>query len=155
MIGFNPNYINFLYFLAILILVSMTSTALCFIISSITPSVSVGNLIAILLLFFLLLFGGFLVNTTNMPIYVRWITKLSFLTYGFTALMINEFKDITIVINAGPDYPTTTVPGTVILAQVGMDPKYFTLDLILLFCMLVTFLATAFVLLRYYVKERR
>jgi len=155
MIGFNPYYTNFLYFLAILVLVSMTSTAMCFVISSVTPSVSVGNLIAILLLFFFLLFGGFLVNTTNMPVYVRWITKLSFLTYGFTALMINEFKDINILINPGGPYSPTLVPGTVILAQVGMDPKYFTLDIILLLCMLAAFLAAAFILLRYYVKERR
>jgi len=90
-----------------------------------------------------------------MPVYVRWITKLSFLTYGFTALMINEFRDINILINPGGPYDPTLVPGTVILSQVGMDPRSFMLDIILLLCMLVTFLTIAFILLRYYVKEKR
>jgi len=154
MVGFNPYYMHFLYFLAALILVSVTSAAMCFVISSVTPNVSVGNLVAILLFFFFLLFGGMMVNVTNMPVYVRWITRLSYLTYGFTVLMINEFVDIIIIINP-EGYSPTPVPGTVILAQVGMDPKTFNMDIIILFCILVLFLTTAYLLLRFFVKEKR
>lgn len=89
-----------------------------------------------------------------MPAYVSWITKLSFMTYGFTVLMINEFEDIAIIFDVN-GYSVKKVPGTVILAQVGMDPEYFSLYLGLLACLLVIFLCSAFVLLRYFVKEKR
>jgi len=154
MMGLSPSIHHFLIFLATLVLVSVTASGMCFIISVVTPNVSVGNLIAILFMFFFLLFGGFLVNTTNMHYYIRWIPNLSFFTYGYTVLMINEFEDIIVLINV-PGYDPTPVPGTLILTQVGMDPAHLPINLILLTVLMVLFYTMAYILLRFYVKEKR
>jgi hypothetical protein len=80
MIGLNSDgWSAFLYFLLILVLVSLSASALCMAISSATPSLSLGNLVAILLLLFYMLFGGFLVNKTRIPPFVIWLKWLSFL----------------------------------------------------------------------------
>jgi len=55
---------------------------MCLAISTVTPSVGMGNLVAILLLFFFLLFGGFLIQVQSMPGFMRWIVNLSFIYYG-------------------------------------------------------------------------
>jgi len=154
MIGFRPQFLHFVYFLVTLVLVSVTSTAMCFAISSIAPSVSVGNMVAILLQFFFLLFGGFLINFTNMTSYVKWIPRLSYITYGFTILMVNEFDGINVLIN--PDgYSPTLVPGRVILSQVGMDPNEFYADFVVLSSILVLYMSLSYVFLRFFVKEKR
>lgn len=56
-----------------------------------------------------------MIEVPTMPYYIRWITKLSFFTYGYTVLMINEFHGLTVYFD--PDgYSPTIVPGDVILA---------------------------------------
>jgi len=154
MIGFRPYYIHFLYFLVTLVLVSMTSAAMCFAISSIVPTVSVGNMVAILLQFFFLLFGGFLINFSNMSKYVQWIPRLSYVTYGFRILMVNEFDGLDVLIN--PDgYSPTLVPGRVILSQVGMTVDEFYIDFVVLAGILVLYMVLSYVFLRFFVKEKR
>jgi ABC-type multidrug transport system permease subunit len=143
-----------LIFLGTLILASVTASAMCFVISAVTPTVSVGNLIAILLMLFFLLFGGFIVEVTNMPDFIRWVTNLSFFTYGYTVLMINEFKDINITINV-QGYDPTVVPGTVILDEVGMNPNSLQIDIVLLGVLAAIYFFAAYVLLRFIVKEKR
>lgn len=58
----------------------------------------------------------------SMPVEVRWITNLSFLTFSYTILMVNEFNGISILIN--PDGMSGSNPveveGALLLTQVGM-----------------------------------
>lgn len=47
MIGFQPVVAKFFIFLAFLVLVSVSSTSMCFLISSLAPSIAVGNFAAV------------------------------------------------------------------------------------------------------------
>jgi hypothetical protein len=85
---------------------------------------------------------------------VKWIPRLSYITYGFTILMVNEFDGLMILIN--PDgYQPQLVPGRVILSQVGMDASMFYVDIILLSSLLVFYMILSYVFLRFFVKEKR
>jgi ABC-2 type transporter len=44
-----------------------------------------------------MLFGGFYVNSDRIPVGVRWIKYLSFLYWGYGALLVNEYR--------GRDFP--------------------------------------------------
>eukprot|EP00026_Physarum_polycephalum_P002149 Phypoly_transcript_02154.p1 GENE.Phypoly_transcript_02154~~Phypoly_transcript_02154.p1 ORF type:complete len:902 (+),score=77.77 Phypoly_transcript_02154:193-2898(+) len=157
MVGFQKDPVKFVIFLAFLVLVSTVSTSMCFLISSLAPSIAVGNFVAILLLFFFLLFGGFLISLNSMPGWIKWVTDLSFIKFAYTGLMANEFDGISILINPGDmgDDTPILVPGIVILDQVGiypdmLPPALLALVIILSLCLFATFLA-----LRFSVKEKR
>jgi len=154
-IGYQSDIQKFGIFLFTLVVISLTATSLCFVISSLAPSVAVGNLVAILLLFFFLIFGGFLVNISNMPDSVRWITNLSYMTFGYSVLMVNEFDGIYIDID--PDGLDThdLIAGAVLLEQVGMNVADLGTYMSGLVGMLAVYLVAAYLALRFAVKEKR
>lgn len=53
--------------------------------------VTVANIVAPITLVLLMLFGGFFINSANVPVYLIWLQYLSFFKYAFEALVINEF----------------------------------------------------------------
>jgi hypothetical protein len=157
MIGYQDRPEKFIIFLVILILLSMTATSMCFLISSIAPSIAVGNFISILVLFFFLLFGGFLVSVSSMPSSVIWLTNISFMKFSYSALMVNEFDGIDILVNLkdmSNDNPTL-VHGSLILNQLGMNVADLYNDLIALAGMLGFYLVGSYLALRFAVKEKR
>eukprot|EP00026_Physarum_polycephalum_P002228 Phypoly_transcript_02233.p1 GENE.Phypoly_transcript_02233~~Phypoly_transcript_02233.p1 ORF type:complete len:928 (+),score=87.47 Phypoly_transcript_02233:85-2784(+) len=157
MIGFQHVPVKFAIFLTFLVLVSTVSTSMCFLISSLAPSIAVGNFVAILLLFFFLLFGGFLISLNSMPPWIKWITDLSFFKFAYTGLMANEFDGIEILINPGDmgDDNPIWVSGVVILDQVGITPDMLYPDLLALTGILAFFLFATYLALHFSVKEKR
>lgn len=157
MIGYQPKADKFMIFLFTLVVLSMTATSMCFLISSLAPSIAAGNFVVILLLFFMLLFGGFLVELPSMPSQVRWITNFSFMTFSYTILMVNEFNGISILIN--PDGMSGSNPvlidGALLLTQVGMNVDDLYRDMWILSGMLVFYMVATYVALRFGVKEKR
>jgi ABC-type multidrug transport system ATPase subunit len=157
MIGFQHDLLKFGIFLTFLVLVSTVSTSMCFLISSLAPSIAVGNFVAILLLFFFLLFGGFLISLNSMPWWIKWITDLSFIKFAYTGLMVNEFDGISILINPGDmgDNDPIVISGVVLLDQVGMTPDMLIPDLAALTGIVAIFLMATYLALHFHVKERR
>lgn len=157
MIGFQKDPVKFAIFLAFLVLVTTVSTSMCFFISSVAPSIAVGNFVAILLLFFFLLFGGFLISLNSMAPGLKWITDLSFMKFAYTGLMVNEFDGIQILINPGDmgDQNPIWITGIVLLDQVGIHPDMLYPDLVALAGILAIFLFATYLALRFTVKEKR
>lgn len=156
MIGLNPGAGHFLWLLLTLVLVCIVAASLCMVISAGTPSLSVGNLIAILLMLFFLLFGGFLVNKDTMPSIVKWFKWVSFFNYAFEILMVNELLGETLIFEPkGYDIKPVYVVGDVYLKQFDMDPARFKLDFIVLAAMAVFYLGIGYLLLRFRIKENR
>lgn len=131
-------YWHFLKFQAILVLVSLVSSTMALAISSVTPSVGLGNLIHILLLLFSLLFGGFLgikttyfvtnfvVNKSSMPPWVGWLKWASFLNFAFEVLLVNELHGLIIMFDpVGYHMNPVPVAGDVFLVQFDMDLNRF------------------------------
>lgn len=80
---------------------------------------SVASLVANVSFTFISLSAGFLVNYSSIPLYVRWVKDISFLSYAYRILMDNEFNDrsfttCTTVANNEVCYPVT---GESILSQ--------------------------------------
>jgi len=155
MIGLHPGYLRFALFESTLVLASLVAASLCLAISAATPSLSLGNLIAILIMLFFMLFGGFLVNKTSMPWFISWIKWSSFLNYAFELLMVNEFENSTVIFDPAAYNYTLAVDGSVILKQFDMEAGRMFLDFGVLAGMAVIYLFGAYCFLRFFVKEQR
>lgn len=70
-------------------------------ISSASPTVTVAMTAGPAVLLPLALFGGLLINTDSIPVYLRWITYISFMHYGLEAIADSQFKDTTIGCDPG------------------------------------------------------
>lgn len=91
----------FFWFMLIVVLLSFCATGLCLLISSLAHSVAVGNLAAILVMLFEMLFGGLLLSTASLPAGIAWLKWVSFIFYAYNALMVNEFTNLTFYIQSG------------------------------------------------------
>jgi len=154
MIGLREGAVHFVVFLSVLVLVSLVSGSMSLAISSAIPSLSVGNLIAVLLLLFYMLFGGFLLSKTSMPSFIKPLKLLSFINYGFEILAVDQLNDFTVNFNPG-DYDPIFINGNVILAQFGMDASRFVTDFISLGVMTAVYMLISYLFLRFGVKEKR
>ena len=90
MIGFHSPFQNFIGFLIVVVLFNMASGAQCIMISTIAPTVAIGNFFAIILILANALFSGMLLNKAYAPSYITWCPYLSIWNYAFEALMISE-----------------------------------------------------------------
>lgn len=93
---------------------------------------SVASLIANVSFTFVSLAAGFLVNYDTIPIYVRWVKDISFLSYGYRILMDNEFSGQTYNLCSYVDITGTStlvcsdVPGSTILSQYSVGENAYT-----------------------------
>jgi len=147
---------HFLTFLSVMVLLSVVAVSLCFAISTLAPSVSFANLLAIISMLFNMLFGGFLINKATLPIFINWLQYTSFLNYAFEILCVNEFIGVTVNFNpVGYPIPPTPIDGSVFLVQFDMSPERVKRDFLLLGVMASIQLLVAYLVLRFYIKERR
>jgi ATP-binding cassette subfamily G (WHITE) protein 2 len=142
----------FFWFMLVVILLSYCSTGLCLLISSLCPSVAVGNLSAILVMLFEMLFGGLLLSTESLPSGIAWLKWLSFVFYAYNALMVNEFTNLTFNVAAG----SVTVPlnGQFFLTFFGLEGGSFYLCIYLLIAQGIVFYFVSGLVL-YFRKEKR
>jgi len=95
MIGFSNSVADYLYFLLILILVANVGSALGLMIGILAPNSSVAIAVTPAVLLPFMIFSGFFVNSDSIPVYFIWVPWISFVQYGFHALVINQFSHIT------------------------------------------------------------
>ncbi|KYQ90665.1 ABC transporter G family protein [Tieghemostelium lacteum] len=154
MIGFRPGFLHFLYFLISLVLTSTTAATMCMAISTISPTFGTANMISILLLFVFLLFDGFLLARQSIPIYLKWLVMLSFMSYGLEIPVVNEFNGLWVFYNP-PNTRGTYADGLEFLQSIGADPNRLFIDMYVLVGMIIGYLLLAYVFLRFLVKEYR
>jgi len=156
MMGLHHGIDHFFVTMSVLVIVSLVATSMALAISSVTPSLSMGNLIAIMLLLFYLLFGGFLVNKSSMPVFIGWLKWASFQSYAFEILMVNELTGLAILFNPkGYNIIPVTVDGSVFLLQFDMEASRVYMDYGVLGGMIVVYLTFTYIFLRWVNKERR
>jgi len=63
-------------------------------VSSFSNSVEQATGLAPLVAIVSLLFGGFYINSDNIPDSIEWVQELSFFKYGFKAMCLNEYADL-------------------------------------------------------------
>ncbi|KAF0696989.1 hypothetical protein As57867_012256, partial [Aphanomyces stellatus] len=83
LMGLNPPADRFLLFGSTLVLYNVAAGSLSILLSIVSKTVGIANLLATVVLLVMVLFGGFLLNVQTMPAGVAWIQWLSLFKYAF------------------------------------------------------------------------
>ncbi|KAK0187746.1 P-loop containing nucleoside triphosphate hydrolase protein [Armillaria mellea] len=156
MIGFTPSVSRFFFYFAIGLLNHYASVLFAGLSSAISRNFATATLIANLAFTVYTFACGFFIQGNSIPVYLRWMKWISHLSYAFTALVDNEFKDqffdcpsgdattdpncityrgdFIIESLAVPRKDWTTIP---VVAMLGFAILYLILQILLLFTMKV------------------
>ncbi|KAK4531075.1 hypothetical protein CCYA_CCYA06G1932 [Cyanidiococcus yangmingshanensis] len=91
MVGLQPHPSSFFIFVALVLLTTHTAESLTLMASASAKSPQTAAAIAPVLIVLSLLFGGFFIGPDVIPVWLRWIRFVSFIYYGFAAVMVNQF----------------------------------------------------------------
>lgn len=92
-VGLNPDFGKFLLFLLTLILIYNASSGYSLIISASFSDKQLAVTLTPVLIIPFMLFAGFFVSSSQIPVYLKEFEYLSIFKYGYQALMQLEFKD--------------------------------------------------------------
>lgn len=120
MVGLQADVYKYLTFIVIVLVQSHTANALGLMIGSFVPSARVGRIIAPLVVVIFLIFGGQFLNLDNVPVSLRWIQYISFISYSNKALSQNEFNGLTFDCSQGPGGLCSS-NGSAVLSATGLD----------------------------------
>ncbi|XP_033244702.1 protein white-like [Drosophila miranda] len=149
MIGLRPGVMHFFNCLALVTLVANVSTSFGYLISCASSSTSMALSVGPPVIIPFLLFGGFFLNSGSVPVYLKWLSYLSWFRYANEGLLINQWADV----EAGEISCTssnTTCPssGKVILETLNFSAEDLPLDYVGLGILIVSFRVLAYLALR-------
>jgi len=126
----------------------------CLVIAAGVRTTGVASLASSIVMLFMMLFGGFLINTGMIPAALTWIQYLSMFRYGFEALAVNEIATSKLIDTI--QGVAFNVPGSLILQKLfGFDLGGFWRNMIFLIGFDVLFGAVFWALVSYRLKERK
>ncbi|KAK5645428.1 hypothetical protein RI129_006728 [Pyrocoelia pectoralis] len=142
LIGFNPDVSNFFIAIGITILVVNTSVSFGYLISCLCDSVDMVISVEISVIIPLTLFAGYLINIDAIPKYLRWLSYVSWLRYGFEGLMVNQWSGINYINCTG----TAACPsnGMAVLNSYHLHEENLVLDVILIVVLLCLYRLLAY-----------
>jgi ABC-type multidrug transport system ATPase subunit len=140
---------HFVVFIAILALENFVGIALGMVISAWLKSVEMAPQVAPAFVVLFLMFSGFLINDSSVPVWLIWLKHISFIRYAFTALAINEFKGATFACDAAVagQPKKACLDGDEMLERLAFDTTTIGDQCIYLFALLVAFNLIAYAVL--------
>ncbi|RUS20020.1 hypothetical protein BC937DRAFT_86556 [Endogone sp. FLAS-F59071] len=145
MVGLSPNEWDFLRFLLILVLFNGATGLICLVIAAGIQEAGMASLVASIVMLFMMLFGGLLINQDKIPAALSWLQYLSVFRYGFEALAANEANSLEITDSL--DGITINVTGSFILQWLfGFDTNGFWLNAVVLVAFWVGLIALVVIL---------
>ena len=155
MIGLNEGTeVSLVTFVLTLVFTNVCATCMCMAIGAAAKSVAVANAVASLCFLVATLFGGFLLNKDQIPWYARWVARVSFLNYGYEALVANEFakNPVTFTLTAAWNSSTlpdeVPVPGEKVLSTFGFDSDRMVADILAVCAQAAAFATLCYLMLR-------
>jgi hypothetical protein len=109
MVGFTIDLQQILVFMLCLILTTLTGQSLGLVVSVISPSLDIANVISPMLLGMILLCGGLFINVSNMPSWLNWTSAVDFVRYSYQILSVNDLTGL--VFECPPPVPVPYDPG--------------------------------------------
>ncbi|KAG0279665.1 hypothetical protein BGZ97_009536, partial [Linnemannia gamsii] len=153
MIGLTSEVQTFLKFLLILVLFNISTAMFCLVIAAGVRTTGVASLASSIVMLFMMLFGGFLINSKQIPKALTWIQYLSMFKYGFEALAVNEVATTSLIDSI--QGVAFNVPGSLILQKLfGFELGSYWRNVIVLVGFVVLFVATFWMLVSLRLKER-
>jgi len=157
-------YRFFMFWLTILS-VSLASGSLGLMLGCLLPNAEVAVTLAPVIIIPFMIFGGFFINISNIPVWLRWIQYLSLFKWSFQAFATNEFHDT--VYTCGPgDLVTGVAPdgteyslcpltnGNQVLSEMGYSyPDDYWIGVGVTLGLFVAFRTIAFLALVYQTKK--
>lgn len=101
-----------------------------------------------------LLFSGFFVSFDAIPIYLRWITYLSYIRYGFEGTALATYSFDRPKLQCSAEYCHFKSPKTT-LEELDMINSDYTIDVIALLVIFFVLRISAFLFLRWKLKTNR
>ncbi|CAH3167368.1 unnamed protein product [Pocillopora meandrina] len=153
MIGLRQQILRFLYAYGILALISMVAVSYGYMISTLSPTVATASSISAPLLLPLLLLGGFYVKNTTVPVWLSWLHYLSWFSYGFEAMLVNQWNGYGDKICSGKNN-TDCIGGEQVLHDLGLKKDNEVIDIYALLALTIgfRFIAYLFLLKKAYKK---
>jgi len=102
MAGLRASVGAFVLHLFVLSMIVLTALSIGLFVSATVRNLKLAQVLGNLTVLLALLAGGFYVNNKTLPSWVAWVNSLSFIKYGFEALLIIEVQ--------GRTFPCSTVP---------------------------------------------
>lgn len=93
MISLRSGASHFFAYYAAVFLTTMASEGLSYCVSAFANDPQQAGALAPVFIVTSMLFSGFLVEISSIPVWLRWLNYISFLKYGYAAAMQNEFED--------------------------------------------------------------
>lgn len=141
MVGFQPGFSHFIFFLAIVFFVIQVAYAACQVIASNVKTVNVAIALYVMFLLYSLLLGGFLVHQDTLPEKCQWMVYTSYFYYGFAALTVNEFED--------KSY------GQSVITSLNLENVHKYLNLVVLIFLWISLKIIEYICLRFFTKEKK
>lgn len=99
MVGYTITWANCLVFYAAYALFQISSESIGLMTAACTPTAAYATLALTFVLLILLSFSGFLVS--SVPVYFQWVSKISYLTYALSAIVVQIFDNTEFVCETG------------------------------------------------------
>ncbi|ODO01783.1 hypothetical protein I350_06612 [Cryptococcus amylolentus CBS 6273] len=152
--GLNPEVSAFWKFIMILVLFNLSASSIVLFLSVAVADLGVANLLGSLVMLYNLLFAGLLMNYDRVPNGLKWMLTTSFFHAAYEALLVNELRYLQLIEHKfGLDIQ---VPSATILSSFGFHAQAFWWpDAALLGIVFGTFTVLSYLVLEFWVKERR
>nr|AAB06578.1 white [Drosophila simulans] len=149
MIGLRAGVMHFFNCLALVTLVANVSTSFGYLISCASSSTSMALSVGPPVIIPFLLFGGFFLNSGSVPVYLKWLSYLSWFRYANEGLLINQWADVEPgEISCTSSNTTCPSSGKVILETLNFSAADLPLDYVGLAILIVSFQVLAYLALR-------
>ncbi|XP_052849342.1 protein white [Drosophila gunungcola] len=149
MIGLRAGVMHFFNCLALVTLVANVSTSFGYLISCASSSTSMALSVGPPVIIPFLLFGGFFLNSGSVPVYLKWLSYLSWFRYANEGLLINQWADVEPgEISCTSSNTTCPSSGKVILETLNFSAADLPLDYVGLLILIVGFRVFAYLALR-------
>ncbi|KAH7907698.1 hypothetical protein BJ138DRAFT_1159506 [Hygrophoropsis aurantiaca] len=154
LVGLVPTVAAFWKFMLTLVLFNLTTASVILLLSIAFASTGVASLVGTLVMLFNLLFTGLLINRDTVTPVLQWLHTVSFFHAAFEALAVNELRYLQLKeIKYGVELD---VPAATILSIFGLRAQSFWWpNISLLAIFFVVFTSASFVVLHFFVKEKR
>ncbi|KAF9223816.1 hypothetical protein BS17DRAFT_802314, partial [Gyrodon lividus] len=154
LVGLVPTVAAFWKFMLTLVLFNLSTASVILLLSIAFESTSVASLVGTLVMLFNLLFTGLLINRETVTPALRWLHTISFFHAAFEALAVNELRYLQLKeIKYGVELD---VPAATILSIFGLRAQSFWWpNISLLAIFFVIFTMASFMMLHFFVKEKR
>jgi len=158
LVGLQAQLDKFCFFLIAATVLALVGDAMVKAIGALVPTFSIAAALTSICLTFFMFFSGFFIKPSSLPWIWRWAPYISLFKYGFQAIMLNEFDDLSLscVTSSGDAVPNCTVEGETVLEYMGINTEYSPwLDVLLLAVIWLAFRVLQFVFLKFLNKEKR